>query len=418
MTQIDSKTIEYVRKHREEDVNELALHPRKADGVNLPWALNQIAGWQMARRKLPAWAATEGIIYPPHLSLEQCSSERTAYYKAQIVWRTMPKRNRLIDLTGGFGVDFSYLAPIFSRAVYVEQQETLCEIARNNLDVIGLKAAEVVNATAEAYLQQLDIVPDTLIYLDPARRDAGGSKTFAISDCTPNVLALRAALRATKARVMLKLSPMLDWHKAVADVGTDWMSEVHIVSVGNECKELLLLTKKLNDKDETLPKDCTNKSYSKEEALRVYCVNNDASFVYTPSQATPALPYCSTDECAAGHYLYEPNASLMKAGCFAALADYYQVKAVGKNSHLFVSSQRIIGFPGRCFLIETVSPANKKALRQALSGIKQANIAVRNFPATVAALRKQWKIADGGNLYLFATTLGEGTHSLIVSRKT
>lgn len=403
MTHSKEATLEYVRKHREEDVSQLALHAGQTNGVNLPWALNQIAGWQMARRKLPSWAATEGIVYPQHLSLEQCSTDSTASYKVQIVRRIMPNRRRLIDLTGGFGVDFSFLAAAFRRAIYVEQQATLCEIVRHNLHVIGLEAAEVVNATAECYLQQLEIEPDTLIYLDPARRDAGGNKTFAICDCTPNVLALRTALRASTACVLLKLSPMLDWHKAVADVGTDWVSEVHIVSVNNECKELQLFM---------------GNSTTKTEGLRVYCVNNGAAFAYTPAQETATLPYCSPDECTACHYLYEPNASLMKAGCFASVAARFGVKAVGKNSHLFVSAQRIADFPGRCFLIETVSATNKKALRQALNGIKQANIAVRNFPATVAELRKRWKIADGGDLYLFATTVGEAAHTLFVTRKT
>lgn len=402
MTHSEQATLEYVRKHREDDVSLLALHPGQTNGVNLPWALNQIAGWQMARKKLPSWAATEGIVYPQHLSLEQCSTDSTASYKVQIVRRIMPNRRRLIDLTGGFGVDFSFLAAAFRRAIYVEQQAELCKIVRHNLDVIGLTTAEVVNATAECYLQQLEIEPDTLIYLDPARRDAGGNKTFAICDCTPNVLALRTALRASTACVLLKLSPMLDWHKAVADVGTDWVSEVHIVSVNNECKELLLFM---------------GNSSINTENLRVYCVNNDDAFVYTPARETTALPYCSPDECAAGHYLYEPNVSLMKAGCFASVAARFGVKAVGRNSHLFVSPQPITDFPGRGFLIETVSPANKKVLRQALSGVKQANIAVRNFPATVAELRKRWKIADGGDLYLFATTVGEAAHILFVTRK-
>ena len=367
-------------------LRQLALRGTKDPEVDLPFALDQIAGRQTARRKLPSWAATEGIVYPPHLSMEQCSSEPTARYKARLVGTG----DAMVDLTGGFGVDFSFLAQGFAKAVYVERQERLCEIARENFRLLGLAQAEVVCADATAYLQQMP--PTDLIYIDPARRDDHGGRTYGISDCTPDVLALRDLLTAKARRVLVKLSPMLDWRKAVADVGTAHVREVHIVSVGNECKELLLLL-------------------AEGEGLRLVCVNDDDVFETTAQTAqTPpiAQPF---------NYLYEPNASIMKAGCFDEVACRHGVAPIAPNSHLFVSGELVAGFPGRSFHIDAVTTLNKRDLKEALHGTTQANITVRNFPLTVAELRRRLKMGEGGGTYIFATTLASGDRRLFVCHK-
>ena len=228
-------TIAFIRQNADADVRQLALRGTKDPEVDLPFALDQIAGRQTARHKLPSWAAIDGIVYPPHLSMEQCSSEQTARYKARLIG----SGGTMVDLTGGFGVDFSFLARGFQRAVYVERQEQLCAIARENFRLLGLSQAEVVCADSTDYLQTMS--PVDFIYADPARRDNHGARTYGISDCTPDVLALRDLLLSKARRVLLKLSPMLDWRKAVSDLGEQYVREVHIVSVGNECKELLLL---------------------------------------------------------------------------------------------------------------------------------------------------------------------------------
>ena len=183
-------TIGFVQEHREEDVRKLALQARRDSDVDLPWALDQIQGWQTARRKLPSWAAINGIVYPPHLSMEQCSSQQTALYKCSILDR-LPEGNHetLVDLTGGFGVDFAFMALRAQRAVYVERQEHLCETARHNFGLLELSHATVIHADAEDALQDFDTKPaSTLLYLDPARRDSNSARTYAITDCTPNVL--------------------------------------------------------------------------------------------------------------------------------------------------------------------------------------------------------------------------------------
>lgn len=388
----------FILEHRLNDVRQLALQADRYPDIDMPMALQQIAGWQTARTKLPEWAAVDGILYPPRLSMEQCSSEATAKYKTTIPAPSL-REGSLVDLTGGFGVDFSFMARGFRKAVYVEQQPHLCEVARHNFRLLGLNHAEVVCGDGVEYLKNMRR-PASLIYLDPARRDVNGMKTYAIGDCTPDVAALKDLLLEKAELVMVKLSPMLDWHKAIDDLGE--VSQMHIVSVDNECKELLVVL----TKNPTVP-------------LRVVCVNikhggTAETFEYFPTpSANTHLPTPITQSL----YLYEPNASLMKAGCFAELAARYGVQPIGNSSHLFVSSEFVIDFPGRKFHIDSVTSLNKKELKQALGGLRKANITVRNFPLPVAELRKRLKLSDGGDTYIFATTLGEKDHVLLITKQ-
>ena len=422
----------------------LALQSHRYPDIDMPFLLDQLAGWQTARTKLPSWAANEDILYPPHLSMEQCSSEQTAEYKARLVARlvgvdnlvssdlnndccrpsagekTIPKQQEnhvrnsfegsFCDLTGGFGVDFSFIAHSFKRAIYVEQQENLCELARHNFHALGLTQAEVVNDDGTTYLHQLDHV--SVLFLDPARRNEQGGKTVLISDCTPDVLALEEELLEKADTVVIKLSPMLDWHRAVDELNrlSNVVREVHIVSVRNECKELLLVLQRTKDeKDDKM---------ATEKALQVFCVNDESIVSYSLDEALSTSQRLLSAVPKAGQYLYEPNASLMKAGCFALLTARYPLSALSLNSHLFVSDETIDDFPGRKFEITAVSSFNKKELRRSLSGIDKANLAVRNFPMSVADLRKRLKIKEGGNVYLFATTDAESNHLLFVCKKT
>ena len=397
-------TAEFIREYRERDIRQLALQANRFPDVDMPYALDQIQGWQIARRKLPKWAACDGVIFPPHLSMEQCSSEPTAQYKLNLAmeWACqVGHASRMTDLTGGFGVDFSFTSCAFAAATYVERNEQLCHIAEHNLPLLGLNNATVVCADAVEYLSTVE--PQTMLFLDPARRDEHGAKTVMLADCTPDVVQLLPQLLEKSRFTMLKLSPMLDWHKAVDDLqGT--VREVHIVSVGGECKELLLVL-----------------STVVESELKVYCADlstaSDTSsiFVYTPGSSAPVAN--STFNIQHSTFLHEPNASIMKAGCFDELAAAYGVSPVSRNSHLFLSDEPIEGFPGRSFVVERVTTMNKGELRKALVGIEKANIATRNFPLTVAELRKRLKIKDGGDVYIFATTTAEGEHLLLISRK-
>lgn len=391
-------TIQFVTEHREEDVRTLALQTRRNGDIDMPWALDQIQGWQTACRKLPSWAAIDGIIYPPHLSMEQCSSEQTARYKAGIVDHLPDGSHKtLIDLTGGFGVDFAFMANGCQRAIYVERQEHLCETARHNFELLGLSHATIINKDAESVLDELTTDPaSTLLYLDPARRDTNSSRTYAIADCTPNVLELRPLLFKAAQNILIKLSPMLDWHKAVSDLGNQ-VAEVHIVSVANECKELLMLLK-ANHTGEPV----------------IHCVNDDQLLTYTPLQNDVPLPLADNGDAA---FLYEPNASVMKAGCFSVLTERYPIRALAVDSHLFVSDSEIRDFPGRSFIIDTVTTMNKKDLSRALTGTSRANVATRNFPITAQQLRQRLRLKDGGDTYIFGTTNARNQHLLYICHK-
>ena len=388
---INEATRKFIAEHAQGDVRKLALQGAKDAAVDLPMALQQIAGRQTARKKLPSWAVIEDMVYPPHLNMEQCSSEQTAKYKAGIVG----EGECLIDLTGGFGVDFYWMSQGFKKRVYVEQDRELCAISSGNFRSLGLDAT-VVCGTAADYLSTFDDVAD-VIFLDPARRNEHGGRTYGIEDCTPNVQELLPLLLKKARSIVVKLSPMLDWRKAVEDL--EYVSEVHIVSVNNECKELLLVL-----------------GQRTTDTLRILCVNDEHIFCWFPQQK-PSAPNEESILVQDVQYLYEPNASIMKAGCFMALQEQYAVQQISANSHLFVSAVEIGDFPGRKFQILAISSMNKQELKETMKGIGKANVAVRNFPLSADELRKKLKIKDGGDVYLFATTLSDGQHRLFICRK-
>ncbi len=522
---INEQTWEYIRQHADDDVRTLALQGSRNPEVDLTVALQQIAGRQTARHKLPSWAAIDGIVYPPHLNMEQCSSEETARYKAEVAGEGAT----FIDLTGGFGVDFYWMSQRFQHRVYVEQSPELCALAEHNFRTLGF-TADVCCRTAAAAVAALETLrtreeeaavalaslgsaapsaPPSLgcpapsapaslgcpapsapavgapfsaaarsvlcrcaagpcvVYLDPARRNEHGGRTYGIADCTPNVLELLPALLAQASRVIVKLSPMLDWRKAVDDMNhvTPCVTEVHIVSVNNECKELLLVLEKEKAPTNNAPAtpaatdnppggrntpatpaatDNPPGGPRRSSCVLMFCINkgtNPSALSY-PITDTPALPPAVTAPSSAapssalsprafaaaitaGGYLYEPNASIMKAGAFAEVTRRYPVAQIAQNSHLFVSADEIGDFPGRGFRIMAVSSLNKQELSTKLTDgsqpkampLKSANIAVRNFPMTAEQLRKKLKMKDGGNTYIFATTLADGSHKLFVCRK-
>ena len=406
-------TIDFIRQHQDEDVRQLAFLGSKYPEVDMPFALDQIRGRQMARAKLPRWASIDGIIYPPHISMEQCSSEVTAMYKAELAARLLDRRWQksqnppkvdtslsgdavdFIDLTGGFGVDFSYMAArLGMKAIYVEKQAHLCEAAKKNFELLGLENAEVRNADGVEALHSLSRV--SLIFIDPARRDDAGNKVVSLQDCTPDVTLLQDEMLEKADFVIIKLSPMLDWHRAVSEL--KHVREVHVVSVGNECKELLLVLS----------------AQSENAHLEVYCVNDNQVEHYDVEDASAVDIAVDVSPM---EYLYEPHASLMKAGCFGVLTARYGVKMLAKNSHLFVSNKPMEDFPGRAFCIKAISSFNKKELKRQLSDITKANIATRNFPLSVAELRKRLKLKDGGDTYIFATTLSDESHVLLICEK-
>ena len=410
---LSQDTLRFIHEHRRDDVRSLALQAHRYPSVDMPAAITQISGWQIAKEKIPAWAGNGHILYPAHLSLEQCSSEVTARYKAKIIGNllkteqpqpakdsTPASAGTFTDLTGGFGIDCAYLSSLFKEATYVERQEALCRIAAHNFPALDLNHISVCHEDSVRHLQEME--PVDCIFIDPARRDGHGGKTVAIGDCEPDVSALEELLLRKARHVLVKLSPMLDLTLAMNDL--KHVRQAHIVSVGNECKELLLLL----GQGERVP----------TEDIPIHCVN------FTGAPVPQSLAFTRRQEkdctCPCTHllksYLYEPNASVLKAGAFRSLALLYKVEKLHPNSHLYTSDSLLPDFPGRKFRIDSSCGFSKKEVKEMLAAGKKANLTVRNFPATVAELRKRLKLAEGGDTYLFATTLADERKVLIRCR--
>ena len=402
---LNTATLDFIRQHASDDVRQLALRRAPAE-VDLRAALQQIEGRQLAARKLPACAATDGLLFPPRLSLEQCSSEATAAYKRRIIEEVLPLSSSVphhsslfVDLTAGFGVDFVALAPLFSRSIYVDSNPDLCNLACHNLPLFGLPTAEVRCSTAEAVLQ--DGLKAELIFIDPARRDAAGRKVALIEDCTPDVRTLQSLLRASAHHILIKLSPMLDLTAAL--YALQGITEVHVVSVGGECKELLLMMEAEAENADPI----------------IHCIDLPAS-TPIPHQTSPFL-FTRSEEAtspliladAIGAYLFEPNASILKAGAFRTLCQRFPICKFSVDAHLYTADVPIDNYPGRVWRVLGHSSFNKHELRTFIGDTHSAEISVRGFPLSVAALRKQLHLSEGGHKHFFATTLADGQRRLL-----
>ncbi len=390
---ISEATKQFILQHRFDDVRQLALSSRSFPDIDLKAAIVQIAGRQAIKSKIPSWYENDSILYPLHLPIEQCSSEQTARYKAGIT-----SGNTFVDLTGGFGVDCSFMAQRFQEATYIERQQELCSIAEHNFQTLGLEQVRIVCGTSEEYLLQMQ--PVDCIFLDPARRSAKGKKIAAISDCEPDVEKLKDLLLQKASTILIKLSPMLDISLALRSLPET--KEVHVVSVENECKELLFLLE--------------NKPVSDPEII---CINLSRKgkkpvFSFTrEEERTNEVHYTSQLK----KYLYEPHVSLMKAGAYKTVSVRYGLTKLHPDSHLYTSESLIPGAPCRIFEIELVSSFNKKDLKSALANVPQANLSIRNFPMETADLLKKLKLKDGGDKFIFATTLNDHKKVLIICHR-
>lgn len=470
---LNEATREFIRRHRTQRVEELALKGCRDSQVDLKEALVQIAGWQMARTKLPLWAETEGILFPPHLSMEQCSGLIAARLKRWAIGQTMreeallrkeethpgeeraeenlskeaeksekkfsrkaerifsekteeifseeaeksennfskkseqneeteeyalsEKLNRLTDLTGGFGVDFASLAPLFRQATYVERQEHLCQLAAHNFALLGLQQFQIHHGDAEEYLKSMERVD--WIFIDPARRGAHGQKVVFIADCEPDVKRLEPLLLEKAGHVLIKLSPMLDITQALRDL--PHAQRCYILSVDGECKEMLVV---LGDRKAASP-----------DEVEMVCEVVRKGKVSCRVALTKRMEEESRPRYAAEplNYLYEPDASLLKAGMFNCITQRYPVAKLHPNSHLYTSEELVPHFPGRTFRITGYGAWSKKGMGSLIPDTRQANITVRNFPLSAEALRKQFKLKEGGRYTLFGTTIGNNRKILI-----
>ena len=382
-------TRQYIAEHLHDDVHELALRTTDAR-VDMTLALRQIEARQLLQKKVPSWSNNEDLLFPPHLSVEQCSSEATARYKASLL-----HGDSFVDLTGGLGVDCHFISQGFASSDYVESNAELCSLARHNYTTLG-NPIRIHNESAEAFLQHCECYD--AMFIDPARRDTAGRKVVSITECTPNLVELQELMLQKSRRVMVKLSPMLDISQALKVL--HGVSEVHVVAVDNECKELLYLMSSSPHHEPTFT--CVNLQ-SGQEPL---------SFTQEDEQDSPLRLASSV-----ARYLYEPNAALLKGGCFKLLTQRYEVQKLHRHSHLYTSDVLVSDFPGRIFSVEAWAPYNKRIRQTLLADVEKASIATRNFPLSVAELRKTLKINDGDTIYLFATTLSGEQKILIKTTK-
>lgn len=395
-------TEQFIRNNLTTDVRTLALgsHP---DGVDMQYALTQISGWQAARLKVPLWAATEGIVYPKHLSLEQCTSQYIAQYKASLIENRLGSGFKMADITGGMGVDCFFISRSASQVYYNEMSAELCDCARANFNALGRPEIEINCGTAEDYIAGL--TPDCLdlIYLDPARRGDAGRKLVSISDCQPDTVALQDDLLRISANVMVKLSPMLDITRALTEL--KHVSHVFIIGLEGECKEITLLMQRGFEAEPTItavdikadgtPESAVSSAKSTDNALPLHITN--------PEQLQP------------GTYISEPSAPYMKSALFRTIAASTGTTLLHPDTHLFWSKEKPKNIPGRTFQLEGIIPFDKRSL-SALTKI-QANLSVRNFPESAPQLQSRLKLRDGGPRYLIATTLADSRRVLLDLRK-
>ena len=398
---LDDATRLFIENHLHDDTRQLALKTLPAD-IDKTFALNQIEARQIISKKVPSWASNNDLIFPKHLSLEQCSSELTAKYKTTIVEKIIkthcnaslqPDTNCLpttfIDLTGGLGIDSYFLSENFQTAYYVENQKELCELAENNFRVLGRKI-NVVNNDSESFLRKYSCDSWCLIFVDPSRRDALNRKMVSLHDCSPDVVELQQRMLEVARHVLIKASPMLDISLVCNELKN--IKEIHVVSVKNECKEILILLERgFAGKIKFV---CTNLKQDEQDLHDEFCCLEDDEKNAVPSFADTMKKY-----------LYEPNSSLMKAGVFKLISQHYIIDKLHVNSHLYTSDNLISDFPGRVFEVVGFAPFNKKIKKDLLKDTNEAAVATRNFPLGANDLRKSLDLKESDNTFVFGTTL-------------
>lgn len=385
----------FIKEHASDDLNRLLLSASRYPGIDIPFVVDQIKARRQIKDKLPSWYQNDRLIFPAKIAAEQCSSERTALYKQELV----ESDTRLCDLTGGLGIDTYFFSRKVRQVTYIERFPAYCDAVLHNFGILGADNITVLKGDSTELLETLGEMD--VFYIDPARRGEGNKRVFALRDCEPDLTQLAPLLFRYAPKVIAKLSPMADIQMTL-DLLPQTVS-VHVLSVKNECKELLFVMER----------------GSRLDSSRIHCVN-------FASDCEPELFSFSTQEernASASingqikRFLYEPNASILKAGAFKVVASRFGLDKLHISSHLYTSDKWIPGFPGRSFAVEEVLPFHNKLCKTLSRQIPQANITARNFPLSIDELRKRTRIADGGDVYLFATTLGQGEKVLIKTRK-
>lgn len=386
---------QFVKEHAADDLTRLLLSASRYPSIDIPFAVEQIASRRQIKEKLPMWYANDALLFPSKISAEQCSSEQTASYKQRLV----KESDRLCDLTGGLGIDSFYFSRKADHVTYIERFPAYCEAACHNFAALGATNITIVEGDSTELLTRLPLFD--IFYIDPARRGEGNKRVYALTDCEPDLPALLPELFRHAPKVIAKLSPMADIRLTLDLLpGT---TEIHVLSVRNECKELLFVVES-QVKTASPIICCVNfNSTGKEESFTFSLQDEQREELHLARQMK--------------RYFYEPNVSLLKAGAFKSTASRFGVEKLHVSSHLYTSDEPVEDFPGRRFVVEEVYPFTGKLCKSLSNDIPQANITVRNFPLSVEELRKRTKIRDGGEVYLLATTLANNSKILVKCRK-
>ena len=373
---------EFIISHRTEDPLSLVLQQKKYPQWDIKFVAQQIEGYRMAQDKLPTLSLCDDFVYPPKLNREQCSSETTALFKAM----EYAKGKHIADITGGLGIDTVFMAKYAATVDYIEQNEELHDIATHNF-----RALELGNISAHCS-DSINFLKNTnkhfdLIYADPARRDNQGRKVSALENCTPNILENIDLLLSKADMLLIKSSPMLDITEAVAQL--KHVSEITIVAVKNECKEILFLC--TGNVSDTSPK-CHCINFKSNGSVDKITFNRE-------EETTLSIPYSANIE----QYIYDPNVTLLKGGAFKTTSILYDIKKIHRNTHLYTSEKKIEQFAGRIFkVIKELHPSAKEIAKDIPNG--KAHVITRNYPMSSEELQKKLRLKEGGDLYIIGLT--------------
>jgi hypothetical protein len=403
--QINESLRIFLDEHANDDVNELILNALRYKNIDVKFAAEQISARKIIKDKLPTWYENSNLIFPSALSAEQCSSELTALYKQRLV----NKEDTVCDMTGGLGVDAYYFSQKAHKVIYIERNTEYCKAAINNFQSLNAANIEILNKDSiqlfqlhtpySAFPPEISI-QNPVLYIDPSRRGSGNKRLYALEDCEPDLTEIWSDLQQIGSKIIVKLSPMLDISHVVKQL--PGINEIHIVAVRNDCKEVIAVADK-----------------SSNNAVKIACINylsdkSEVSLVFNPCKEGTARVHFASE---VKKYLYEPNVSILKAGAYNSVAEHFNMEKLHPNSHLYTSDNLMERFPGRIFEVSEVYPFNNQKCKELSKSITKANITVRNFPLSAEELRKRLKMKDGGDIYLFASTLSENKKVLIQCRK-
>ncbi len=386
------KTLDFIKEHIGDDVHKLLLQASRYSDIDVSYAALQISCRKQIKDKLPAWYADFNLIFPSKLSAEQCSSEATAFYKS-----TLCKGHTLIDMTGGLGVDTCFLSSNFQKVIYIEQNETLYEAVRKNFAALNKTHIEAKCGNSLDFLQEIKKVD--CIYIDPARRNENNKKQVRLEDCSPNLPEIKDLLLQKSDQLLIKLSPLFD----LTELSKYFPENIdfHIISVKNECKEVLIDIRK-------------NQSESSYHCINFLANGEMQIFSFKKEEENNAVVELTS---APELFIYEPNASILKAGAFKLLGQRLGLKKFHRHSHLYTSSEWIPDFQGRSFHFIDMFSLQKDDIKKLLQITRKANITVRNFPISVDELRKKTTLQEGGSYYIFATTLASDQKVLLLTER-